>query len=79
MGDKVDIRPGATIGTCSNVYLGNNLVLRPDTILMATKDAGIHIEDDVLIGSGVHIYVNNHKYTIRIYLFMHKDTSPLKK
>jgi acetyltransferase-like isoleucine patch superfamily enzyme len=28
---------------------------------MAAEEGGITIEDDVLIGAGVHIYVNNHR------------------
>jgi acetyltransferase-like isoleucine patch superfamily enzyme len=40
-------------------------VIRPGTFLFADPSnggAGITIEDDVLIGAGVHFYTNNHKF-----------------
>lgn len=62
VGENVEIRPGVIAVICSNIYLGNNVVLRPNTVLMADKDANIKVEDNVLIASGVHIYVSNHKF-----------------
>lgn len=63
--DSAEIRPGVYIVTCSKVSLGKRVVLRPGTMLFADpreQGAGITIEDDVLIGSSVHFYVNNHRF-----------------
>lgn len=58
-----EFRSGAYAVTCSNIYLGKNVVIRPGSIMIADSNAGIHIEDDVLIGSGVHMYVANHRFS----------------
>ncbi len=65
-GDKAEIRPGAYIDACSKISIGKNVVIRPGTFLYAdpTIDGGgIVIEDDVLIGPGVHFYTNNHEFS----------------
>lgn len=61
-GDKAEFRPGGYAIQCSNISIGRRVVIRPGTMLFATPDAGITIEDDVLLGSGVHVYVSNHRY-----------------
>lgn len=61
-GENADFRIGASAVCCSNIKIGENVVIRPNSILMATKNGQINIEKDVLIGSGVHIYVSNHKF-----------------
>ena len=41
------------------------MIIRPDSMLFADPregGAGITIEDDVMLGSGVHIYVHNHRF-----------------
>lgn len=63
--DTAEFRPGAYAICCSNISIGNNVVIRPGCMLFAdprTEGAGITIEDDVMLGSGVHIYVHNHRY-----------------
>lgn len=63
--DTAEIRPGVFIIACSKVSLGKRVSLRPGTMLFADpreNGAGITIEDDVLIGSSVHFYVNNHRF-----------------
>lgn len=55
-------RPGAYAEWCSHISIGKNVVIRPNTMLFADEHARIIIEDDVLIGSGVHFYVDNHKF-----------------
>jgi acetyltransferase-like isoleucine patch superfamily enzyme len=62
-GDKAEFRPGAYAVACSRIRIGNRVVIRPQTMLFADPREGgaeIVIEDDVLIGSGVHVYVGNH-------------------
>jgi acetyltransferase-like isoleucine patch superfamily enzyme len=63
--EGAEFRPGAYAIACSNISIGANVVIRPATMLFADtrKDgAQIIIEDDVLIGSGVHMYGNNHRF-----------------
>lgn len=62
-GDGAEIRPGAYVVVCSKVSLGRRVIVRPGCMFFADprpEGAGITIEDDVMLGSGVHIYVNNH-------------------
>ena len=63
--ESSEFRAGAYAITCSKISLGNRVIIRPNTMLFADPREGegyITIEDDVMIGSGVHIYVANHKY-----------------
>lgn len=63
--DSAEIRPGAYIICCSRISIGKNVVIRPGTMLFADlrQNGEIVIEDDVLIGSNVHVYVSNHEYS----------------
>lgn len=64
-GKGAEFRPGAYAIACSRISIGNNVIIRPGTMLFAdprSNGAEIIIEDDVLIGSGVHMYVNNHRF-----------------
>ena len=63
--DTAEFRPGAYASGCSNISIGANVIIRPGSMLFAETgepDVGILIEDNVLMGSGVHIYVTTHKY-----------------
>lgn len=63
--DTAEIRPGVYVVGCSKISIGERVVLRPTTMLFADlgrEGEGITIEDDVLIGSGVHFYVSNHRF-----------------
>jgi len=63
-GNNSQIRPGSYIIGMSNISIGDNVVIRPGSVICAENDKGatIKIENNVLLGSGVHIYINNHKY-----------------
>jgi len=64
-GDGAEFRPGAYAICCSKISIGNRVVIRPGTMLFAdprVNGAGIIIDDDVLIGSGAHLYCTNHRY-----------------
>ena len=50
---------------CSNISIGKNVVVRPLTMMFADEFAGITIEDNVMMGAGVHFYVNNHRFDRR--------------
>lgn len=64
-GKDAEFRPGAYAVACSQIRIGANVVIRPCTMLLA--DAGhsqgtITIEDDVLLGIGIHIYTTDHEF-----------------
>jgi len=63
--NTAEFRPGAYAICCSKISLGRRVVIRPATMLFADPregGAGINIEDDVLMGSGVHLLVHNHRF-----------------
>lgn len=64
-GDGADFRAGAYAVNCSNISIGRNVVVRPSTMFFADQYAQIIIEDNVMMGAGVHFYVNNHKFDRR--------------
>jgi acetyltransferase-like isoleucine patch superfamily enzyme len=80
-GSGSEIRVGSYLIECSNIFIGNDVVIRPQCLLMADsrKNGGqIRIGNKVLIGPGVHIYVNDHKFdnvSIPIYDQDHSDPS----
>ncbi len=65
-GEGAEFRPGAYAITCSKISIGRNVVIRPSCMLFADpREEGVGtivIEDDAMLGSGVHIYVANHKF-----------------
>lgn len=64
-GEGAEFRPGAYAVACSKISLGARVVIRPGTMLHADpapNGAGIVIGDNVMLGSGVHIYVGNHRF-----------------
>ena len=65
-GQGAEVRPGSYLEACSKISIGANVVIRPSTFLFADPQVGggeIVIEDNVLIGSGVHFYTNNHNFS----------------
>lgn len=81
-GERSEFRPGAYAINCSRISIGNDVIIRPGTMLFAdlrTADPNIIIEDKVLIGSGVHFYVANHNYTMKeIPIFDQGHLEPCK-
>ncbi len=64
-GIDAEFRAGAYAICCSKISLGDRVIIRPGCMLFADPrpdGAGITIEDDVMLGSCVHIYVHNHKF-----------------
>ena len=64
-GEGAEFRAGAYAICCSKISLGKRVVVRPGCMLFADPrpdGAGIVIEDDVMMGSSVHIYVANHRF-----------------
>jgi acetyltransferase-like isoleucine patch superfamily enzyme len=65
-GDESDFRPGSYAEACSKISIGDRVVIRPGSFLFADPTEGggeIVIEGDVLLGSGIHIYTNNHEFS----------------
>jgi len=60
-GEGAEFRPGAYAINCSKISIGSRVVLRPTTMLFG--NGPIIIEDDVMLGSGVHIYTANHDFS----------------
>jgi acetyltransferase-like isoleucine patch superfamily enzyme len=59
------IRPGAYIVGCSKIRIGSRVIIRPGCMFFGeseTLQTSITIEEDVMLGAGVHIYINNHKF-----------------
>ncbi|MFH1665255.1 MAG: acyltransferase [Candidatus Omnitrophota bacterium] len=64
-GRGAEFRPGAYAFGCSKIEIGDNVVIRPGSVLAAdTRQGGqgIVIEDNVLLGSCVHFYCHNHQF-----------------
>ncbi len=64
-GENSEFRAGAYAICCSNIDIGKNVIIRPESMLFADEFAKIVIKDNVMMGSGVHFYVNNHKFNRR--------------
>lgn len=63
--ESAELRPGAYAVCCSKISIGERVVIRPNTMLFADDSengAGITICDDVLMGSGIHIYTDSHSF-----------------
>ena len=63
--DDADFRAGAYAVGCSKIIIGKRVVVRPGSMLFGESDSletSIVIEDDVMMGCGVHFYINNHKF-----------------
>ena len=64
-GRDAEFRPGAYAVCCSKISLGDRVVIRPGCMFFADprdEGAGICIENDVMLGSAVQIYVANHSF-----------------
>lgn len=83
-GENSNFRPGAYAIETKKICIGNNVTIRPGTMLFASplgsEACQIFIEDYALIGSGVHVYVSNHEFSDRtkpIYQQGYSDIKPV--
>lgn len=83
-GTNSEFRAGAYAINTHRILIGQHVVIRPATMLFASQNGDIAsqivIEDYVLIGSGVHIYVSNHCFndpTTAIFFQGHDDVKPV--
>lgn len=59
------MRPYSYVVGCSRVEIGNRVVIRSGCMFFGESqslDISICVEDDVMFGSGVQIYINNHRF-----------------
>lgn len=84
-GNNSEIRPHAYLVECGHISVGNSVTIRPGCKFFAVPHpcgmGDIDIEDNVLIGSDVHIYVSNHEFSDKetdIYLQGHRPPSPVR-
>jgi len=66
-GMNADFRAGAYAVNCSKISLGENVIIRPQCMLFGDPRGdgpNIIIKNNVMMGSGVHIYVANHKFNV---------------
>jgi acetyltransferase-like isoleucine patch superfamily enzyme len=79
-GKNSEFRVGSYAITCSKISLGDNVIIRPNCMLFAdprnNPEGEIIIEDNVMIGSGVHMYVANHKYDLKDIDIMYQGHYP---
>lgn len=67
-GAHAELRPFVFAGGCSNISIGNNVVVRPNSILFASPASewegkgAITIEDDVLLGPTVQLFTRKHRF-----------------
>ena len=60
-----EFRPGSYADNCSSISIGKNVIIHPQSMLFAEEGINtpnIIIEDDVLLGPGIHMFVPSHKY-----------------
>ena len=68
-GKNAELRPHVFAGGCSNISIGDNVVIRPNTILFANPFSqfggrgSITIEDDVLFGPSVQMFTGKHRFS----------------
>lgn len=63
--DTAQFRPGAFAVGCSKIEIGSRVIIRPGCMLFGESESlqtSIIIEDNVMMGCGVHFYINNHKF-----------------
>ncbi|OGE30439.1 acetyltransferase [Candidatus Daviesbacteria bacterium RIFCSPHIGHO2_02_FULL_36_13] len=64
--ETAEFRAGSYATGCSKISIGKRVIIRPFSYIQteASDDgADITIEDDVMLGPGVHIYTNNHTFS----------------
>ena len=80
-GEGAEFRPGAYAICCSKISLGRRVIIRPGCMFFGDSHesgASIIIEDGVMLGSGVHIYVHNHRFDDPQKIIIDQDYHPSK-
>lgn len=67
-GENAELRPHVFIAGCSNISIGKDVVVRPNSILFACPESvgggggSITIEDGVLLGPSVKMFTSRHRF-----------------
>ena len=84
-GNSAEIRPHAYLVECAHISVGDRVVIRPGCKFFAVPHPSglgdITIEDNVLIGCDVHIYVSNHEFSdpnTDIFYQGHRTPAPVR-
>ena len=80
-GISSEVRPGAYVVGCSQISIGERVVIRPASMIHGESNSiknTIIIDDNVMMGSGVHIYVENHRFDNRDLDIIDQGHSPAK-
>lgn len=75
-GVNSEVRPQSFAVRTDCIDIGERVVIRPNTTIMASDLASIIIGNDVLIGAGVHLYASNHRYDQHYLLISAQGHSP---
>lgn len=81
-GLESEVRYGSYLVGCKQIKIGNRVTIRPGTFIHAESesiDISVEIQDYVLIGCGVHIYVENHRYNDISTFIYHQGHEIAKK
>lgn len=68
-GNNAELRPHVFVSGCSNISIGDNVVVRPRTVLFANPLSqcdglgSITIEDGVLMGPSIQMFTNKHVFS----------------
>ncbi|QQG42892.1 MAG: acyltransferase [Candidatus Giovannonibacteria bacterium] len=76
-----ELRPGSYFICPSKISIGKGVIVRPGSFLAANpKDGehGITIEDEVLLGPGVHMYTTDHEFKNPDVPICYQDYKPSK-
>jgi acetyltransferase-like isoleucine patch superfamily enzyme len=63
--NTAQVRPGSYFVGCSKIRIGERVIIRPGCRFFgesSTLESSIVIEDNVMLGSAVSIYINNHRF-----------------
>lgn len=75
--DTAEMRPYSYAINTSEISIGENVVMRSGCMFFADTVGGyIEVEDDVLFGSGVHIYTNDHAFADKSITIMEQGYTP---
>ena len=65
-GTNSEFRPGSYADNCKYISIGSNVIIHPQSMLFSENGEttpDIIIDDDVLLGSGIHMYIPYHEYS----------------
>lgn len=80
--ETAEFRAGSYATGCSKICIGKRVIIRPFSYIQtdaSVDGADIAIEDDVMLGPGVHIYTNNHSFSNPVIPFIDQGYDDVKE